>query len=265
MKPDPYQIEAVCRAIDRFESSLREDCSVQNMADAACYSLFHFCRVFASVTHLTPYQYMLRRRLAQAALDLQATDENISRIALDCCFNSPETFSRAFNRYFGMLPSRWRSDTPHPSSLIMPAFDYALLDLLHNDLTVIENPDPPPGRLYGIMNPGDFDDLERMLRMITGKDDPVWFVRWYPGELPGEWFSFVGFERSPETEGLASIDLPHGGWSAIEMQGGTLDLAEILLQHVVLADRVPVMPIEYAVKIQNRVMALNLNELTDSV
>ena len=177
MRPDSFQIEAVCRAIDRFESDIRENCTVQDMADAACYSLFHFCRVFASVTRLTPYQYMLRRRLAQSALDLQGSDDNISRIALDYGFNSPETFSRAFRRYYGMLPSQWRSSKPHPSSLIMPKLDHRLLDLLHNDLTIVHKPDPPPKKLHGIMGQGD---IESTLLNITGRDDPVWHVRWYP-------------------------------------------------------------------------------------
>ena len=72
------------------------------------YSLYHFCRVFSRATHHTPYDYLMRRRLAQAARELNASDRNIIDIALEFQFNSAETFSRAFKRVHGVQPSVYR-------------------------------------------------------------------------------------------------------------------------------------------------------------
>ena len=57
----------IARAIDYIEAHLQEDISVADMAASVSYSLFHFCRMFNEATHQTPYDYMIRRRLTEAA------------------------------------------------------------------------------------------------------------------------------------------------------------------------------------------------------
>ena len=78
------------------------------MAKAVSYSLYYFCRAFNAITHHTPYDYLMRRRLTESASELLATDRRIIDIGLDYQFNSPELFSRAFKRFFGRPPQQWR-------------------------------------------------------------------------------------------------------------------------------------------------------------
>jgi len=54
----------------------------------------------------TPYNYLVRRRLSQAALEMLDRDCTILELALAYQFNHPETFSRAFKRMFEMAPSQ---------------------------------------------------------------------------------------------------------------------------------------------------------------
>ncbi len=253
MKPDSFQIEAVCRAIDAFEVNLHEDFTVQQMAEAACYSLFHFCRVFAAVTRLTPYQYMLRRRLAQSAIALQETDFNISRVGLDCCFNSPEVYSRAFKRYYGVLPSQWRNEKSHPASLVMPRFDLRLLDLLHNGISIVAT-ELLPEKLHGIMTYKDSGgNQEPFLRSLTGSDEPVSYVRWYPPDAPERWYSFTGFAQPIKIDGLVSLELPRSEWFTFATSAGDIELATICIQHILLSDRVPLKPLVFVVRIGDRI------------
>ena len=105
--PDLAQI---ARALDYIEDHLQEAITVADMAEAVSYSLWHFCRTFNQATHHTPYDYLMRRRLAEAARALLEGDEKIIEVALDYQFNNPETFSRAFKRVFGLQPSRWRKE-----------------------------------------------------------------------------------------------------------------------------------------------------------
>ena len=72
------------------------------------YSLFHFTRLFNQFTGLTPYDYLIRRRLSDASEALLMSDKRIIDIAQDYQFGSHETFTRAFNRLFAMPPSQWR-------------------------------------------------------------------------------------------------------------------------------------------------------------
>jgi AraC family transcriptional regulator len=101
-------LTAICRALDFVEDNLREEITVADMADAAGYSLYHFCRTFNSLVHHTPYDYLMRRRLSESARELVETDKRIIDTAFDYRFNSPETYSRAFKRMFGLQPSQWK-------------------------------------------------------------------------------------------------------------------------------------------------------------
>jgi AraC family transcriptional regulator len=101
-------LTAICRALDFVEANLREEIAVADMAGAAGYSLYHFCRTFNGLVHHTPYDYLMRRRLSESARELVETDKRIIDIAFDYRFNSPETYSRAFKRMFGTQPSQWK-------------------------------------------------------------------------------------------------------------------------------------------------------------
>lgn len=113
-------LNAIARALDLVEDHLQEPIGVADMADAAGYSLWHFCRTFGQAAHITPYDYLMRRRLAEAARALRQSPDKIIDIALDFQFNNPETFSRAFKRVFGLPPSQWREEGCLDRQRIMP-------------------------------------------------------------------------------------------------------------------------------------------------
>ena len=118
-------ITLVSKAVDYIEDNLREAITVADMADAVSYSLYHFCRTFNQATHHTPYDYLMRRRLSEAARELVRTDRKIIEIALDYQFNSPETFSRAFKRVFEMQPSQLRKQGGIDGRRLMPRLTFA--------------------------------------------------------------------------------------------------------------------------------------------
>ena len=119
---------AISRALDFVEDNLRQEITVADMANAAGYSLYHFSRTFNGVVHHTPYDYLMRRRLSEAARDLIKTDRRIIDIAFDYGFNSPETFSRAFKRMFDVQPHQWRKREWIDERLLMPRLTAAHID-----------------------------------------------------------------------------------------------------------------------------------------
>jgi len=120
MKAAEVNLLSIADAIEFIEAHLQEETSVVEMADAVCYSLFHFCRMFNAIAQHTPYDYLMRRRLSNAAQVLLATDQKIIEIGFDYQFNSPETFARAFKRMFDMNPNEWRKRGVIPPRALMP-------------------------------------------------------------------------------------------------------------------------------------------------
>ena len=103
------KLSAVHASIEFIESRLQEEISVADIAVATGYSLYHFIRTFNQIVHHSPYDYLMRRRLSEAARELLTNDRRILDISLDFCFHSHETFSRAFRRMFAVTPSQWRA------------------------------------------------------------------------------------------------------------------------------------------------------------
>jgi AraC family transcriptional regulator len=135
----------ISQAIDFIEDNLKEPISVADMAEAATYSLYHFCRLFNQVTHHTPYDYLMRRRLSEAARALLESQDKIIDIALDYQFNNPETFSRAFQRFFGTQPSRLRKQGDIDSRRLMPRLSLAHIQHIHKGTylkAVLEEKEP---------------------------------------------------------------------------------------------------------------------------
>lgn len=95
-------------AVSFIEDHLQDNITVADIAAAASYSLFHFCRVFNQTVHHPPYDYLMRRRLTAAAQELINEKQRITDIAFAYQFGSPESFSRAFRRMFNQLPTTWR-------------------------------------------------------------------------------------------------------------------------------------------------------------
>ncbi len=126
-------LESVVRAIDFIETNLKENISVADMAEAVSYSLFYFCRTFNQTTHHTPYDYLMRRRLAEAAKELLHSRRKIIHVAMDYQFNSPEVFSRAFKRVYNVQPNQLRREKNVDGRWFMPRLNAAHLEQIQRN------------------------------------------------------------------------------------------------------------------------------------
>jgi AraC family transcriptional regulator len=102
-------IRRVNRAIDHLDAHLGREVSLAELAAVACFSRYHFHRVFKAVTGETVGQYRLRLRLQRAASFLAYNaDRSVTWIAYECGFAEASAFSRAFRKAYGQCPSLWR-------------------------------------------------------------------------------------------------------------------------------------------------------------
>ncbi|HLP18249.1 MAG TPA: AraC family transcriptional regulator [Bacteroidota bacterium] len=103
-----YRIR-VQRVIDHITAHLAEDLTLDSLARAACFSSFHFHRIFSLMLGETPAGFVNRLRLERAAnLIVMTPSVPITEIAYACGFSSSAVFSRSFKKYFGVSATRWR-------------------------------------------------------------------------------------------------------------------------------------------------------------
>lgn len=115
---DEYR-SRINRVLDYIDLHLEDPLTLEELAGVACFSPFHFHRIFHSVTGERLFQYIQRIRLEKAAFLLRShTRRSVTDIALSCGFTNPAAFSRAFRRTFSLSPSRWRQEKSSADSNI---------------------------------------------------------------------------------------------------------------------------------------------------
>lgn len=97
------------KVMDYIEHHIDEPINLNKIASIACFSPFHFHRIFTGLTGETINAFILRVRIEKAASQLK-NDGNlsISDIACRCGFSSNSVFSRTFRKYFGMTAKEFR-------------------------------------------------------------------------------------------------------------------------------------------------------------
>ncbi|MGH3146065.1 MAG: helix-turn-helix domain-containing protein [Rubrobacter sp.] len=122
--------EAVERAWKHIHDRMEEDPSASitlgDLADAACVSPEHLCRLFKRSTARSPVETVRLARLDRAAVLLARSNYSVAEIAGVCGFSSPFHFSRRFKDAFGESPRNLRQSlargaTPPTPRLLRPA------------------------------------------------------------------------------------------------------------------------------------------------
>jgi len=102
-------LERMNRAIDYIEANLTGQIELAEAARRACCSSYQFQRMFPFITDVTLAEYIRRRRLTLAALELQEGGAaRVLDVALKYGYASPVSFARAFHALHGIAPTMAR-------------------------------------------------------------------------------------------------------------------------------------------------------------
>ena len=99
-------IENLQNAIDYIEENITEKIDYEEVAKHAYSSSFHFQRVFGITCGFTLGEYIRRRRLTLAGNDLLSKKMKVIDVAFKYGYKTPESFSRAFYKFHGIMPSQ---------------------------------------------------------------------------------------------------------------------------------------------------------------
>lgn len=111
--------ERVNKAVNFIDLHLEEELSLEKVAEAACYSPFHFHRIFRSVMNEPLNVYISRKRIEKAASVLMRRKEiTVTELSVKFGFNGNSSFTRAFKKFYGMSPTTFRNRCPDRFSKI---------------------------------------------------------------------------------------------------------------------------------------------------
>lgn len=100
--------EGVRRAIELVESTLDQPVSLQQLAEAASMSTYHFARTFKATTGVTPMRFVWQRRIELARSMLKDNKFTLVEVALACGYSSQSHFTTAFKESTGLTPAVYR-------------------------------------------------------------------------------------------------------------------------------------------------------------
>lgn len=86
-----------------------ENITIEQLADLAGFSKFHFARLFKQFANMSCYDYLTRKRIACAERLLINPNLSITEVAMRSGFNSLSTFNRIFKATKNCTPSEYKN------------------------------------------------------------------------------------------------------------------------------------------------------------
>ncbi|WP_099205190.1 effector binding domain-containing protein [Scatolibacter rhodanostii] len=100
--------ECIQTSVDYIENHIYEEIDLNQAADSAYMSLSNYYRLFFAIVGCSVKEYIRLRRIHLAAQDLNCDKDTILTLAVKYGFNSADSFSRAFKKATGFLPSTFK-------------------------------------------------------------------------------------------------------------------------------------------------------------
>ena len=94
-----------------LSTNLDRDVDLEHLAGVACFSPFHFHRIYHALQGETVAESVRRMRLHRAAIDLIEGEVPIARIASRAGYGSQAAFTRAFRSAYGTPPAAYRASS----------------------------------------------------------------------------------------------------------------------------------------------------------
>ena len=102
--PKMYLYKRIVDAKLFIDKHYAEHIDLSNIADEACFSKFHFIRLFREVYGKTPHNYLTQVRVDNAQL-LLSKNIPVSEVSFLVGFDSSTSFAAIFKKHAGMSPS----------------------------------------------------------------------------------------------------------------------------------------------------------------
>jgi len=103
-------IDRLNSSINYIEDHLMDEIDYEQLGRIACCSSWHFQRMFSYMAGMPLSEYIRKRKMSLAAVDLQSSDARIIDVAEKYGYRSPTAFNRAFQSIHGVAPSAVRQE-----------------------------------------------------------------------------------------------------------------------------------------------------------
>ena len=165
-------LSSMNEALEYIEGHLTQDIDYNEISKIAYCSEYHFRRMFSFLSGIGLSEYIRRRRLTLAALDLKDPNLRVIDAAVKYGYDSADSFSRAFHSMHGILPSEARIHNAQANAYHRMSFQLAIKGGCEMNYRIVEK---GPFRLVGykkrvpIVFEGVNPEIAKMTELLTPK------------------------------------------------------------------------------------------------
>src|SRR5918996_6663608 len=105
---DLETLQRLGRAREFIDHCYDHPLSLDQISEKACFSRYHFLRLFRQAFNKTPHQYLIERRIEKAKELLRADDVRVTDVCFEVGFQSLGSFSTLFHKSVGHPPVTYR-------------------------------------------------------------------------------------------------------------------------------------------------------------
>ncbi|MCM8734860.1 AraC family transcriptional regulator [Azospirillum sp. A1-3] len=222
------------RVVAFIAAHLDEPLDLDRLAEVACFSPYHFHRVYRAITGETAAETLRRLRLHRAAGDLVRDSIAMPAIARRAGYGSVEAFTRAFGQSYGVTPAAYRKrgrlNPPVPTT-------HRTEDSMHE----VEIRDLPAYRIVGLPHTGPYmtigTSFDRLFAWtskqgLTGPGTRSFAIYYDDPESvkPEELRSFAGLmlDRDVVEDGTVRVvEIPGGRHAVVRHKGPYAELGAV--------------------------------------
>ncbi|WP_042678406.1 AraC family transcriptional regulator [Anaerosalibacter massiliensis] len=253
-------IERLNSVINYIEEHLEDEINYEQLAKIACCSTYHFQRMFSYMANVPLAEYIRRRRMTMAAVDLQNSNEKVIDIALKYGYNSPTAFNRAFKNIHGITPSEAKTKGALIKAFPLISFKITIKEDVEMNYK-IEKKDS--FKIIGVAQPlykeieKNFKIVPQMWQKVATNGTVEKLVSMMNTELKGilgvsacneedEWRYYIGVASDkPIDEGFEEYIVPELTWAIFYGEGSMPHSIQELEKRIV-AEWLPTSGYEYA-------------------
>ena len=135
------------QVLDYIENNLEEKIEYANLAKILGVNEYTMRTIFSMICNIPIAEYIRKRRLSNAGIDLCTQNSKIIDIAIKYQYDSATAFSRAFEKFYGVKPSEVKKNHTnlkvYPKIVFsevkieQPNFEYSIVEM--EELTLYGN------------------------------------------------------------------------------------------------------------------------------
>ena len=250
-------VERLNEAIGYMEEHLTDEIDYEQLGRIACCSSYHFQRMFTYMAGIPLSEYIRRRKMSLAAVDLQGSDMKIVDVAEKYGYHSPTAFNRAFQSVHGIAPSAVKSEGVPVKSYPPVSFKITVKGVeemnyrietkdsfrivgvsvpLHKDIE--QNFAVIPSKWQEVSENGTLQKLGGMMNM-----PPMGVLGVSTCNDSEEWRYYIAVASSKESDGFEMYTVPAATWAVFPGEGINESIQE--LERRIVTEWLPASGYEY--------------------